>query len=115
MMVGPVEARFLQVLFHGLRPHRVVEIGTFTGYSALSMAAALPPGGRIITCEIDPRHARAARDNIAASAYAHLIELEVGPALDTVRRLHGPFDFVFIDADKANYQNYLEAVLRTEL
>jgi caffeoyl-CoA O-methyltransferase len=111
MMVGPVEGRFLQVLFHGLRPHRVLEIGTFTGYSALSMAAALPPGGRIVTCEVDPRHAEAARRNIAASEHAHLIDIEVGPALETLARLPGQFDFVFIDADKRSYGDYLEAVL----
>jgi caffeoyl-CoA O-methyltransferase len=111
MMVGPVEARFIQVLFHGLRPQRVLELGTFTGYSAISMAAALPPGGTIVTCELDPRHAEVARRNVAASPYAERIAIEQGRALDTIARLDGPFDFAFVDADKASYLDYVEAIL----
>ena len=111
MMVGPVEARFLQMLVIALRPRLVLEIGTFTGYSALSMAAVLPPGGRIVTCEASERHAAEARRNVAASASADRITIELGPALDTIARLDGPFDFVFIDADQVNYHRYLAAVL----
>jgi caffeoyl-CoA O-methyltransferase len=111
MMVGPVEARLLQMLVVVLRPHMVLEIGTFTGYSALSMAAVLPPGGRVITCEADERHAAAARRNIAASPWADRVSLEAGPALTTLARLDGPFDFVFIDADKTNLRGYYEAAL----
>jgi caffeoyl-CoA O-methyltransferase len=111
MLVGPVEGRLLQMLVFALRPWAVLEIGTFTGYSALSMAAVLPPGGRLLTCEIDERHAELARRNIAASPWADRIQVLVGPALATIERLEGPFDFVFLDADKVNYLNYLEAVL----
>jgi caffeoyl-CoA O-methyltransferase len=111
MMVGPLEGRFLEMLVFALKPRRVLEIGTFSGYSSLSMAAGMAPGGRITTCEISPVHAEMARRHIAASAYAQMIEVIEGPALDTVSRLEGPFDFVFIDADKGNYSAYYEAVL----
>jgi caffeoyl-CoA O-methyltransferase len=111
MMIGPLGARFLQMLLYALRPQNVLEIGTFTGYSAISMAAALPPGGHIVTCEIDPRHAAIARRHIDASPYADRITIELGPALQTIARLEGPFDFVFLDADKVSYLHYLEAVL----
>jgi len=111
MMVGPLEGRFLEFLVFALQPAHVLEIGTFSGYSALSMARALPPEGRITTCELDPRHAEAARRHVAHSAYATRIEVRQGPALDTIASVPGPFDLVFIDADKANYLAYYEAVL----
>jgi caffeoyl-CoA O-methyltransferase len=111
MMVGALEGRFLEMLVFALRPEWVLEIGTFSGYSSLSMAAGLPPGGRITTCELNPQHAAVARSHIAASPYRDAIEVVEGPALDTVGRLEGPFDFVFIDADKTNYLAYYEAVL----
>jgi caffeoyl-CoA O-methyltransferase len=111
MMVGPLEGRFLELLVFALRPRLVLEIGTFTGYSSLSMAAALPPGGRIVTCDVDPNATEIARRHIAASPYADRIEIRMGPALDTIATLDGPFDFVFIDADKTNYRNYYDAVL----
>lgn len=112
MMVGALEGRFLEMLVYALRPSWVLEIGTFSGYSSLSMAAGLPPGGRITTCELSPVHAAVARSHIARSAYAELIEVIEGPALDTVGKLEGPFDFVFIDADKTNNAAYLEWALR---
>jgi caffeoyl-CoA O-methyltransferase len=111
MMVGTLEGRFLEMLVFARRPRHVLEIGTFSGYSSLSMAAALPPGGRITTCELNPVHAEAARRNIAASPYADRIEVVEGPAIDTVHALPGPFDFVFVDADKGSYLAYYEAVL----
>jgi caffeoyl-CoA O-methyltransferase len=111
MMVGTLEGRFLEMLVYALRPAWVLEIGTFSGYSSLSMAAGLPPGGRITTCELSPVHAAAARGHIASSPYGDRIEVVEGPALDTVARLEGPFGFVFIDADKSNYLQYYEAVL----
>ena len=111
MMVGAVEGRFLQLLVWATGARRVLEIGTFSGYSALSMAAGLPPDGRIVTCEIEPRHAEVARRFVAQSAYADRIEIRLGPALDTVASLPGPFDLVFIDADKTAYAAYYEAVL----
>ncbi len=111
MMVGPLEGRFLEFLVFALRPMRVLEIGTFSGYSSLSMAAGLPEGGRITTLELSEEHAAVARRHIAASPYADRVEVVVGPALDSLGRLDGPWDFVFIDADKPNYANYYEAVL----
>src|SRR5580700_2274982 len=102
MMVGTLEGRFLEMLVFAARPHQVLEIGTFSGYSSMAMAAGLPPGGRIITCELNPVHAEAARRHIAASPYADRIEVVEGPAIDTVTALPGPFDFVFIDADKTS-------------
>jgi caffeoyl-CoA O-methyltransferase len=111
MLTGRVEGRFLETLVWASGAERVLELGTYSGYSALSMAAALPPGGRVVTCEVAPEHASFARRHIDASPYADRIELRVGPALDTVGALEGPFDLVFIDADKGNYRNYYEAVL----
>ena len=90
---------------------RVLEIGTFTGYSALSMAAALPADGRIVTCDIDPETNEVARRAAAGSPYGDRIEFRLGPALDTIATLDGPFDLVFIDADKESYLAYYEAVL----
>ncbi|MBV8461906.1 MAG: class I SAM-dependent methyltransferase [Acidimicrobiales bacterium] len=111
MMVGPLEGRYLQTLVYALGATRVLEIGTFGGYSALAMAEALPPGGHITTCEISEKHAEFARRHIAASPYADRIEVVLGPAADTIAGLPGPFDFVFIDADKTGYPGYFEAVL----
>jgi caffeoyl-CoA O-methyltransferase len=111
MMVGRLEGRFLEMLVFAHRPSRVLEIGTFSGYSSLAMAAGLPPGGKITSCELSPVHAEAARRHIAASPYADRIEVIEGPALETVGSLPGPFDFVFIDADKGSYLSYYEAVL----
>jgi caffeoyl-CoA O-methyltransferase len=111
MMVGRLEGAFLEMLVHATHAQLVLEIGTFTGYSAISMAAALPAGGRIITCEVDPEHAAFARENIAGSDFADRIELREGPAIDTIGGLVGPFDLVFIDADKAAYTSYFEATI----
>jgi caffeoyl-CoA O-methyltransferase len=111
MMVGALEGRFLEFLVYTTRARRVLEIGTFTGYSALSMARALPADGRITTCEFDPKRAALAQSHIEASPDADKIEVRVGAALDTIAALDGPFDLVFIDADKPNYVNYFEAVL----
>ncbi|MBF6555834.1 MAG: class I SAM-dependent methyltransferase [Acidimicrobiales bacterium] len=111
MMVGLLEGRYLEMLTFALGARTVLEIGTFGGYSALAMAPGLAPGGRIITCEISDVHAEFARRHIAASPYADKIEVVVGPAIDTIATLDGPFDLVFIDADKATYPDYFEAVL----
>jgi caffeoyl-CoA O-methyltransferase len=111
MMVGRLEGRFLELLTFALGARSVLEIGTFGGYSALSMAAGLAPGGRIVTCELSPVHAEFARRHIAASPYAEAIEVVVGPAIDSIASLVGPFDLVFIDADKSEYPAYFEAVL----
>jgi caffeoyl-CoA O-methyltransferase len=111
MMVGVLEGHFLDFLVFMTGARRVLEIGTFTGYSALSMAAALPEGGRIITCDIDPATNEVARRAAAGSPFADRIEFRLGPALDTVATLDGPFDLVFIDADKESYPAYYDAVL----
>jgi predicted O-methyltransferase YrrM len=111
MMVGRLEGRYLEMLAFALGATSVLEIGTFGGYSALAMAPGLAPGGTITSCELSPVHAEFARRHIAASPFAQAIEVVVGPALDTVAGLAGPFDLIFIDADKANYLAYFEAVL----
>jgi caffeoyl-CoA O-methyltransferase len=111
MMVGPLEGGFLALVAALTGARHVLEIGTFTGYSALSMAAALPPDGRIVTCEVNPEHAAVARRHFDASPFADRIDLRIGPALDIIAGLAGPFDLVFIDADKGNYVNYYEAVI----
>ena len=111
MLTGTIEGRFLELLVHGLQPRRVLEIGTYSGYGTLSMAAALPPGGRIDTCEIDEQHAAVARRYLEEAGYADRVTVHLGPALETIERLEGGFDFVFIDADKENYRNYYEAVV----
>ncbi len=111
MMVGRLEGRFLEMITFALSATSVLEIGTFGGYSALSMAPGLAPGGRIISCEISAVHAEFARRHIAASPYAEQIDVIEGPALATIRSLPGPFDLVFIDADKVSYLDYFEAVL----
>jgi caffeoyl-CoA O-methyltransferase len=111
MLTGTIEGRFLELLVFASGARRVLELGTFTGYSALSMAAALPDGGRIDTCDIEPRHVEVARRYIAQSPHGSKITIHLGPALDTIARLEGEFDLVFIDADKPNYASYYDAVL----
>jgi caffeoyl-CoA O-methyltransferase len=111
MLTGTIEGRFLELLVFGLGAKRVLELGTYSGYSSLSMAAGLPEGGHIDTCEADETHAGVARRYIARSPYADRITVHIGPALDTIPLLEGEFDFVFIDADKENYLNYYEALL----
>jgi caffeoyl-CoA O-methyltransferase len=111
MMVGTLEGRLLSALVAMLQPRSILEIGTFTGYSALSMAEALPPEGRIVTCDISEQHVAIARQHVAASPYADRIEFRLGPALASIETLPGPFDLVFIDADKTGYLSYYEATL----
>lgn len=111
MLTGTVEGRFLELLVFGTGAKRVLEIGTFTGYATLSMAAALPEGGHIHTCDIEPRHVEVAQRYVSESPHADRITIHLGPALDSLERIDGEFDLVFIDADKGNYTNYYEAVL----
>jgi caffeoyl-CoA O-methyltransferase len=111
MLSGPVEGRFLETLVALSGARRVLELGTYSGYSALWMACALPPDGRLITCEVAAEHADVARRHIARSPYGDRIELRLGPALDTLAELDGPFDLIFIDADKVSYSAYYEASL----
>ena len=111
MLTGTVEGRFLEMLVWIAGARRILEIGTFSGYSALSMAAALPDDGEIVSCEIDEKHAEFARRHIEGSPHAGRIDVRVGPAMETIRELDGPFDLVFIDADKPGYSGYFEATL----
>jgi caffeoyl-CoA O-methyltransferase len=111
MIAGPVLGRLLRFLTAMVAPRLVVEIGTFTGYSALAMAGGLPAGGRIVTCELSEERAAFARSWFDRSPYGERIDLRVGPALPTLGALAGPFDLVFIDADKEGYTDYYEAVV----
>jgi caffeoyl-CoA O-methyltransferase len=111
MLTGPVAGRFLELLVWVSQPKHVVEIGTFSGHSALSMAAALPQGGHIDACEIDLERAAFAQRYFDRSPHGSKITLHVGPALETLERLEGEFDLVFIDAEKDGYIGYYEAVL----
>jgi caffeoyl-CoA O-methyltransferase len=111
MLSGPVVGRLLETLVFVMRPRLVVEVGTYAGYSALAMAAALPPGGRLVTLEIADQHADFAQRHVDASPLADRIEILRGPALASLHRLEGPFDLVFIDADKTGYPDYYEAAL----
>ena len=90
---------------------RILELGTYSGYSSISMAAGLPPGGEIHTCEIDEKHAEVARRYIEQAGCADRITVHLGPGIETIERLGGEWDLVFIDADKPNYLNYYEAVV----
>ena len=111
MLTGEIEGRFLELLVFLAQPRLVLEVGTYSGYSALSMAAALPAGGRIVTCELDPERVAFAELHIEAAGFGDRIEVREGPALQTIGTLDGPFDLVFIDADKGGYRDYYEAVL----
>jgi caffeoyl-CoA O-methyltransferase len=111
MLTGTVEGRLLELLVYASGARRVLELGTFSGYSALSMAAGLRPGGRIDTCELDESRAAVAQRYIDQSPFAGRIQIHLGPALETIDRLEGPFDFVFIDADKDGYPGYYDAVV----
>jgi caffeoyl-CoA O-methyltransferase len=111
MMVGPLEGQLLGWLVRLSGARRILEIGTFTGYSSISMALALPGGGRITTIEIDEETSDTARRYAEEAGVGDRIEFRVGTALDELRTLDGPFDLVFIDADKERYVDYYENVL----
>ena len=111
MLTGHLEGRLLETLVWVSGARRVLELGTFTGYSALCMAAALPEGGEVVTCELSPDTAAFAQRHIDATPYADRIEIKVGPALATVAGLDGTFDLIFVDAHKPEYPDYYEAVL----
>jgi predicted O-methyltransferase YrrM len=111
MMVGPVEGRLLGVLVRSLGARRILELGTFTGYSSISMALALPDGGRVITTDVNEETTAIARRYAEEAGVADRIDFRVAPGLETIGGLEGPFDLVFIDADKENYVNYYEATL----
>lgn len=106
MIVGPLEGAFLHMMARLVQAERILEIGMFTGYSALCFAEALPEKGRVVTCEVDEASAAVARRFFAQSPHGRKIEIRMGPALETMASLTGPFDVIFIDADKGNYVNY---------
>lgn len=114
--VSPAQGKLLHLLARMVGARRVLEIGTLGGYSTLWLARALPPGGRVVTLEADPRHAAVARANFERAGLADRIELRLGRALDALPRLEaeaqGPFDLVFLDADKPNHAAYLAGALR---
>jgi caffeoyl-CoA O-methyltransferase len=111
MMSGVAEARLLEALIVAGGARHVLEIGTFTGVGALAMAAALPGDGLVTTLEVDEETAAVARRHIDASPNRERVELIVGDALETIARLEGPFDLIYIDAWKSDYPAYYEAVL----
>jgi predicted O-methyltransferase YrrM len=110
--VSPLQGRLLEVLARAVGARTVLEIGTLGGYSTLWLARAVAPDGRIVTLEVSAHHAAVAERNLAAAGFGPVAEILVGPALETLPTLEGPFDFIFIDADKANYGAYLAAALR---
>jgi caffeoyl-CoA O-methyltransferase len=113
MQVGRVEGTLLKTLVAISRARRVLEVGTFTGYSGLSMAEALPDDGELITCDVDPRATEAARGFFDRSPHGKKIRIALGDATQTIGAmpLDPPFDLVFIDADKGNYSVYFELAL----
>jgi caffeoyl-CoA O-methyltransferase len=111
MLTGTVEGRLLEFLVFAQRPQRVLELGTYSGYSTISMAGVLPPGGHIDTCEVDETHAAVARRYLEEAGLADRVTIHLGPALETIERLEGEFDLIFVDADKVNYPAYYEALL----
>jgi predicted O-methyltransferase YrrM len=114
--VSPTEGKLLQLLSLAVQARNILEIGTLAGYSTICLARALPPGGKLITLEADETCAEIARHNFAAAGLLDVIELRLGKALDSLRRLaaerRGPFDLVFIDADKENNVEYFEWALK---
>jgi caffeoyl-CoA O-methyltransferase len=111
MVVGPLEGAFLKVMALSIGARRVLEIGTFTGYSALCMAECLPEDGVVVTCDIDPESTAMAKRYWAQSPHGTKINLRLAPALETMATLTGTFDLIFIDADKTNYVNYFHRAL----
>ena len=114
--VSPSQGKLLQLLAETQRAHRILEIGTLGGYSTINLARALPPNGKLITLELDPKHAKVALANIAHAGFSHAVELRLGPALDSLAQLHAehvePFDLIFLDANKDGYPLYLTAALK---
>jgi predicted O-methyltransferase YrrM len=111
MMVGPVEGAFLSFLVTMTQAKRVVEVGTFTGWSAIAMAGALLPDGQLISCDVNEETTAVARRYAEEAGVADRIDFRVGPAVETLAALEGPFDLAFIDADKGGYVDYYEAIL----
>ena len=111
MMVGQLEGHLLAEIVRLTRARRVLELGTFTGYSSISMALALPDGGRIVTCDVNEETTGVAKRYAEEAGVLERIDYRLGPALETIAQLDGPFDVIFIDADKENYVAYYDATL----
>lgn len=113
--VSPAQGKLLMLLARATGARRILEIGTLGGYSAIWLARALPKDGRLVTLELNPKHADVARANVARAGLADRVEVRVGPAAQSLRQLAAegvePFDFIFIDADKPGYVAYLELAL----
>jgi predicted O-methyltransferase YrrM len=112
--VSETQGKFLHLLARTMNARRILEVGTLGGYSTIWLARALPPEGRLVTLEAEPKHAEVARRNIALAAPAGVVEVIVGKAIDTLPTLvdRGPFDLIFIDADKPAYADYLPWTLK---
>jgi len=110
--VAPVQGKLLHLMARMAGAKRILEIGTLGGYSTIWLARALPEDGELVSLELDPRNAVVARENIAAAGLSGRVKVLEGPALDTLPTLTGPFDFVFIDADKQNNAAYVEHAIR---
>ena len=108
MLSGPIEGTMLQFLIRAIGATRVIDVGTFTGFSAQMMAAALPDNGTVVTCENDFKHAEMAREYFNKSPHKHKIDLRMGQALNTLNSLTGTYDLIFIDAEKTEYIGYYE-------
>ncbi|WP_428511294.1 O-methyltransferase [Pseudonocardia sp.] len=104
--VSPPQGRLLHLLARAVGARRILEIGTLGGYSTIWLARALPADGRLVTCEVDPHHADVARANLERAGLGGRVDVVVGPALETVAALDGPFDLVFADADKPSNAEY---------
>ena len=115
MQISPDQGALMTMLTKLVGAERAIELGTFTGYSAICIARGLAPGGVLVACELDPERAETARLNFAEAGVGDRIEIRVGPATDTLDAILGegpePFDLAFIDADKSNYPRYYEACL----
>jgi caffeoyl-CoA O-methyltransferase len=113
MQTAPEQAAFLEMLVRLGRSRRAIEVGTFTGYGAIRIARGLAEGGRLLCCELDPERAEIARRNVDRAGLGGRVEIEVGPAIDTVNALpeEPTFDFAYVDADKSGYPDYYEALL----
>lgn len=111
MMVGVIEGAFLSFLVGMTQAKRVLEVGTFTGWSAIAMARALPPGGHLVSCDVNEETTAVARRYAEEAGVADRIDFRLGPGVESLASLEGPFDLAFIDADKGGYIDYYEAIL----
>jgi caffeoyl-CoA O-methyltransferase len=111
MQIAPDQGALLTLLVRAIGARRAIELGTFTGYSAICIARGLEPGGKLTCCEISEEYARTAQANLGAAGLSERVEIRVGPAAEALAELEGPIDFAFVDADKTGYPDYYEALL----